>query len=224
MPERSLLLTGATGFVGGAVQSVPRARGMARAVPDARRWRGPKSANPRSTGCRATWRIRRRAPARSRAVRPRSISCTGSVRAGTTTSARSTRPRPSPRRRRRGRGTHRLPRRRRPDGCGLRAPAQPARRGRDAARRPGARPRAAREHDRRARQHELAHRARSGRAFAAHGAALVAPLAHAAGRHRRRRRRAPGRRRTPRGEERLVRSPGPISSRGGRSSKRPRRT
>ena len=90
MPERSLLLTGATGFVGGAVRPALaregwRVRCLTR---DAARAHG--SASPRSTGCRATWRIRPRALARSTAARPRSTWCTGSARAPTTTGARST--------------------------------------------------------------------------------------------------------------------------------------
>ena len=92
-----------------------------------------------------------------------------------------------------------------PAGAGLRAPAQPTRGGRDAAGRPGQDHRAAREHDRRARQPQLAHRARSGGPVAGHGAAAVAEVAHAAGRHRRRRDRARA------GARPAARRPAPVS-------------
>ena len=105
----------------------------------------------------------------------------------------------------RGRRAHRVPRRRRSEGRGLRAPAQPARRGRGAAGRPGHDRRAAREHDRRARQPELAHRPRSGGPLAVHGVAPLAEVTHAAGRHRRRRDRACAGARAAAGGERLVR-------------------
>ena len=65
MPERSLLLTGATGFVGGAVRGALAREGW-RARCLTRDLAGAKSASPRSTGWRVTWWSPRRVRARSR--------------------------------------------------------------------------------------------------------------------------------------------------------------
>ena len=190
MSERSVLLTGATGFVGGAVRPALaregwRVRCLTRDAARARA-RSPRStgsqgdvADPASCaraldGCQAALYlvhgIGEGADYRRREVEAAHDLLAGGGRGG--------------------RGTNRVSRRRRAGRRRLRAPAQPARRGRGAARRPGQDHRAAREHDRRARQPELAHRARSGGPPAGHGPAAVAEVAHAAGRDRRRRRRA----------------------------------
>ena len=191
MERPEILVTGATGFVGSAVRPALAAAGWrarcltrdadrARARQPHARWvqgdvADEEAACARSQGCRAALYL---------------VHCMGEGRDF---------------RAPRGRGRAAVrPRRRRPpasSASSISAASPPsdggsahlrsrARRRRGAARRRRAGDRAARQHDHRPRQPELAHRARSGGAPAGDGAAALARLAHAARRDRRRRGRA----------------------------------
>jgi nucleoside-diphosphate-sugar epimerase len=88
MPERMLLLTGATGFVGGAVRPELAAKGwhVRCLTRDAARAKKREPSLDWAQGDVA--RIHPHALTRSTAARPRSIWCTGLARAKTTTGMR----------------------------------------------------------------------------------------------------------------------------------------